>query len=100
MQKSYQNLYNIIERNLYSTMENLSIDERDKIIEEFLGENFWAENVFTNLDCWIAFYFKHGRFSGSQKLNSIPQVRLPFFWRADMPILPVDLYKKFAGADA
>ena len=52
------------------------------------------------MDCWIAFYFKHGRFPGSQKLNSIPQVRLPFFLSADMPILPVDLYKKCAGADA
>ena len=98
--KSYQTFYNIIERNLYSTMEKLSIDERDKIKEDFLRENFWAENVVTDLDCWIAFYFKHGRFPGSQKLISIPQVKLPFFLRTDMPISPVDLYKKFAGTDA
>ena len=45
--KSYQTFYNIIERNLYSTME-----------------------------------------------------KLPFFLRTDMPISPVDLYKKFAGTDA
>ena len=52
------------------------------------------------MDCWIAFSFKHGRFSGSQKLISIPQVKLPFCLRTDMPISPVDLYKKFAGTDA
>ena len=81
-------------------MEKLSIDERDKIKEDFLRENFWAENVGTDLDCWIAFYFKHGRFPGSQKLILIPQVKLLFFLRTDMPISPVDLYKKFAGTDA
>ena len=68
--------------------------------EDFLRENVWAENVVTDLDCWIAFYFKHGRFGSSQKLISIPQVKLPFFLRTNMLISPVDLYKKFAGADA
>ena len=60
-------------------MEKLSIEEPDKIKEDFLRENFWAENVVTDLDFWIAFYFKHGRFPGSQKLISILQVKLPFF---------------------
>ena len=64
--KSYETFYNLVERNLYSTMQNLLIDERDKIKEGFLKENFWAENVVANLDCWVSFYFKHGRFSCSQ----------------------------------
>ena len=81
-------------------MEKLSIEERDKIKEDFLRENFWAENVVTDLDCWIAFYFRHGRFPGSQKLISILQEKLLFFLRTDMPISPVDLYKKFSGTDA
>ena len=80
--------------------KKLSIDKRDKIKGDFLRENFWAENVLTYLDCWIAFYFKHGKFPGSQKLISIPRVKLPFFLRTDMSISPVDLYKKFAGTDA
>ena len=80
-------------------MEKLSIDERDKI-KDFLRENFWAENVVTDLDCWIVFYLKHGRFPGSKKLILIPQVKLSFFLRTDMPISPVDLYKIFAGTDA
>ena len=57
-----------------------------------------AENVVSKLDCWSAFYFQHGRFPGSQKLIWIPQVKLPFFFKTDMSISPVDLYKKFAKA--
>ena len=38
--KSYETFYNVVERNLYSTMQNLLIDERDKIKEDFLKENF------------------------------------------------------------
>ena len=98
--KSFEDFYNKIERNFYSTMLKLSIDERDKIKEDFLRENFCAENVVRDLDCWIAFYIKHGRFPGSQKLILTPQVKLPFFLKIDTPILPVDLFKKFAGKDA
>ena len=61
-----------MERNLYLTMEKLSIDKCYKIKEDFLRENVWEENVVTDLDRWIAFYFKHGRFPGSQKLTLIP----------------------------
>ena len=76
------------------------MDERDKIKDDFLRENFWAENVVTELDCWISFYFQHGRFPGSQNLISIPKVSLPYFLKTDMPISPVDSYKKFAATDA
>ena len=98
--KSYETFYNVIERSFYSTMQKLSVDERDKIKEDFLREKFWAENVVWELDCWFAFYFQHGRFPCSQKLISIPQVKLPFFLKTDMPISPVDLYKKITGIDA
>ena len=98
--KSYETFYNVVERNFYSTMSKLSMDERDKIKDDFLRENFWAENVVTELDCWISFYFQHGRFPGSQNLISIPKVSLPYFLKTGMPISPVDLYKKFAAADA
>ena len=52
------------------------------------------------MDCWVPFYFKYGRFPGSQKLISIPQVKLLFFLKTDIPISPVDLFKKFTGTDA
>ena len=89
--KSYETFYNVTERNFYSTMQKLSVHERDKIKEDFLRENFWTENVVSDLDCWFAFYFQDGRFPGSQKLVVIPQVKLPFFLKIDMPISPVDL---------
>ena len=49
--KSYQTFYNIVEKHLYLTMEKLSIDKPDKIKEDFLRENFWAEIV---VQIWIA----------------------------------------------
>ena len=62
--KSYDTFYNIIEINLYSTMNKLSSDERDQIKVDFLREKFWWEGVVPELDSWVAFYFKHGRFPG------------------------------------
>ena len=59
-----------------------------------------ADHLVTQLDCWIAFYFQHGRFPGSQKLIAIPQVKVPPFLKTDIPISPIDLFKKFAGTDA
>ena len=59
---------------------------------------FLADDVVTQLDCWIAFYFQHGRFPQSQ-LIAIPQVKTPPFLKSDIPISSVDLYKKSAGTD-
>ena len=98
--KSYESFYNIVQRNFYSTMQQLSVDEQNEIRDDFLRENFWWEDVTLQLDSWISFYFKFGRFPGSQKLVSIPKVDLPYFLKADMPISLVDLYKKFPGTDA
>ena len=97
---SHETFYNVVERNFYLTMNKLSIDKHDEIKDDFLRENIWVENVVSQLDCWISFYFQHGRFPGSQKLISIPKVNLPCFLKTDMPISPVDLYKKFAGTHA
>ena len=75
-------------------MEQVSKDEKDEITDDFLRQNFWWEDDHLQLDGWIAFYFKFGRFPGSQKLISIPKINLPRFLKTDMPISPVDLYKK------
>ena len=81
-------------------MQQLSVDEQNEIRDDFLRENFWWEDVTSQLDSWVLFYCKFGRFLGSQKLVSIPKVHLPYFLKTDMPISPVDLYKNFAGTDA
>ena len=98
--KSYETFYNIIEQNLYSTMEKLSLDEYNEINDDFYIENFGAEHVVKQLEFWVAFYFRNGRFPGSQKLIAIPQVKTPLFLKTDIPISPIDLCKKFAGSDA
>ena len=81
-------------------MQQLSVGEQNEICDDFLRENFWWEDVTSQLVSWVSFYFKFGRFPGSQKLVSIPKVDLPYFLKTDMAISPFDLYKKFAGTDA
>ena len=81
-------------------MEKISGDKYEIIKEDFYRESFWADDVVIQLDCWIAFYFQHGRFPGSQKLIAIPQAKTPPFLKTDIPISPIDLFKKFAGTDA
>ena len=98
--KSYETFYNVIERNLYSTMSKISNDECEYLQEDFLSKNFWGENVVAQLDSWLAFYYKYVRFSGLQKYVSIPHVDILIFLKTEMSISPVDLYRKFAGTDA
>ena len=92
--KSYESFYNIVQRNFYSTMQQLSVDEQNESRDDFLRENVWWEDATSQLVSWISFYFKSGRSPCSQKLVSIPKVDLPYFLKTDMPISPVDLYKK------
>ena len=89
--ESYETFYNIVERNFFSTMQYLSVDEQTEIKDDFLREHFWWEDASSQLDTWIVFYFKFGRFPGSQKLVSIPKVNLPYFLKTDIPISSVDL---------
>ena len=39
--KSYETFYNIVERNFYLTMQQLSVDKQNKIRDDFLRESFW-----------------------------------------------------------
>ena len=98
--KSFETFINICAQNFYSEMEKILVDEYEQIKEDFYRENVWADDVVTQLDCWIAFYFQHGRFPRSQRLIAIPQVKTPPFLKSDIPISSVDLYKKFAGTAA
>ena len=100
VKKPYEGFYNIVQRNFYSTMKQLSVDEQNEIRDDFFRENVWWEGATSQLDSWISCYFKFGRFPGSQKLVSIPKVDLPYFLKTDMPISSFDLYKKFAGTGA
>ena len=65
--KSCETFYNIVERNFFLTMQQLSVDEKTEIKDDFLRENFLWEDASSQLDTWIAFYFKFGGFPGAQK---------------------------------
>ena len=53
--KSYETFYNVVERNFYSTMSKLFMDERDKIKDDFLRENFGQKMLLQN---WlVGFHF-------------------------------------------
>ena len=73
--KSYETFYNVVEHNLYSTMSKIS----KQLQEDFVSKTFWVEDVVVQLDSWLTFYYKYGRFPGLQKYVSIPQVNLPNF---------------------
>ena len=43
--KSHEIFCNIVQRNFYSTMQQLSVDEQNEIRDDFLRENVWWEEV-------------------------------------------------------
>ena len=57
-----------------------------------------GKTCFRELDCWIA--FSKGRFPGSQRLIMLLQADIPDFVKTEMPLFPIDLYKKFKAKDA
>ena len=48
--KAYETFYNIIEKNLYLTIKKFSVDEKEKIQEDFQNKYFAGEDSLTNLD--------------------------------------------------
>ena len=67
--KSYETFYNAVERNLYSTISKISNDKRKQLQENVLSKNFLGKKVVVQLDSWLAFYCKYGRFPGLQDLS-------------------------------
>ena len=39
--KSYETFYNIAQKNLYLTIQKISVDEKNKITEDLTNKNFW-----------------------------------------------------------
>ena len=61
-----------------------------KEIEEDFRREKYDVRESKNLDNWVSFYFKHGRFPGNSDLTDPLSVE----------ISPVELYKKFGNGDA
>ena len=71
-----------------------------EIEDDFIRENYGVEDL-TNLDNWVSFYFKHGRFPGNRDLTILPQTQLPkLIDQLSVEASPVELYKKFGNGDA
>ena len=45
VKKSYESFYNIVQRNFYSTMQQLFVDGQNEIRDDFLSENFWWKDA-------------------------------------------------------
>ena len=70
-----------------------------KVKDDLMRENF-SEFDFLELDTWVNFYFKQGRFPGNNDLTILPQTDLPpVVDQLSVEISPVDLYKKFGQGD-
>ena len=54
-----------------------------------------------DLDNWVSFYFKHGRFPGNNDLTILPQTNLPSTVdQLSVEVSPVQLYEKFGKSDS
>ena len=69
-------------------------------IDRILGQIMLLRNLIVGLFFFLFFFFKHGRFVGSQKLAVLLQVEVPSFIKTEIPLSPVDLYKNFPGTNA
>ena len=78
--KSYETFYNIAQKNLYLTIQKISVNEKNKITEDLKNKIFWYEHALTDLDSWIVFYYMFGRFPGAEKFTNLPNVNKPIFF--------------------
>ena len=79
--KSYETFYNIVARNFYSTMNKLPVDERDKINDDFLRENFWAENVVTEFGLLDFILLSTWKISSFTKFNFDSKSEFTLFFK-------------------
>ena len=100
LKKTYEKLYNQISKQFNTTLNKIPFDLFKEIEDDFIRENYGVEDL-TNLDNWISFYFKHGRFPGNGDLTILPQTQLPkLIDQLSVEVSPVELYKKFGNGDA
>ena len=77
----------------------MPFDFAKKVKDDLMRENFNESNFF-NLDTWVNFYFKQGRFPGNNDLTILPQTDLPeYIDQLSVEVWPVELYKKFGQGD-
>ena len=99
LKKTYKNLYNKTSKNISRTLMKMPFDFAKKVKDDLMRENF-NESNFLNLDTWVNFYFKQGRFPGNNDLTILPQTDLPeYIDQLSVEVSPVELCKKFGQGD-
>ena len=100
LKKTHNQLYNQIAKNFNEMLKKMPFDLYSKIENDFLRENYEINDV-KNLDSWVSFYFKHGRFPGNNDLTILPQTSLPSLVdELSVEVSPVQLYEKFKNTDS
>ena len=94
VKQTYQSFYNSVAKSLFSTLQKLPFEEKEKIIDDFTREKFYL-NDSESLDSWVAFYYKFGRFPGSPNLVILPEIHIPQTIKSSTQLSLIDLYKKF-----
>ena len=95
VKRTFKKLNNTVAKSFFSTLQKLPFEEREQISDDFARENFDL-NDSERLDSWVTFYYKFGRFPGSQELVILPQIQTPdLIGSTSIGLSPIDLYKKF-----
>ena len=100
LKKTHDQLYNQIAKNFNEMLKKMPFDLYSKIENDLLRENYEINDV-KNLDSWVSFYLKHGRFPGNNDLTILPQTSLPsLIDELSVEVSPVQLYEKFKNTDS
>ena len=99
LKKTYEKLYNQISKNLTSTLDKMPFDLFKNIEDDLLRENYGKSDL-KNLDSWVSFYFKQGRFPGNSNLTILPQSAIPKTNdQLTVEVSPAELYRKFGNTE-
>ena len=99
LKNTYEKLYNQISKNLTSTLDKMPFDLFKNIEDDLLRENYGKSDL-KNLDSWVSFYFKQGRFPGNNNLTILPQSAIPkTIDQLTVEVSPVELYRKFGNSE-
>ena len=99
LKKTYEKLYNQISKKFTGMLNKMPFDLFEKIEDDLIREKY-GKNDLKNLDSWVSFYFKQGRFPGNSDLTILPQSDLPkVIDQLSVEVSPIELYKKFGNGD-
>ena len=100
LKKTYEKLYDTVAKQFNTTLQKLPVELSQQINNDFRHENFDVREA-ENLDSWVAFYYKYGRFPGNSELTILPQSQNPkLIDPLSVGLSRVDLYDKFSAGDA